>query len=271
MMRKRRVSSVRDKTAARAERLARHAERQDRRSIGRQEQRGPRVRRDHGATRDRLLDAGRVLFARDGFHKTTVREIAAEAGANLAAVSYHFRDKLGLYQEIVKGVIEATRDFSDATMRPPTGLTTEARIEHYIRTSLERMSQPDPGMLWIHQLMRHEMMNPSPAFLIIIEQGIAPRLRYLGTLVAEILGCPASDADVGFCVASIQAQCLFHLKDPMRRVAYAGWDIVDVDLDRLTRHIVAFSLAGIRAIGSTRARGTPAAQPRKSTSRAGGP
>jgi AcrR family transcriptional regulator len=267
-MRKRGGASVRDKVDVRAEMLARHAERRERRAVGRQAQRELRERRDHGATRDRLLDAGRLLFARDGFHKTTVREIAAEAGANLAAVSYHFRDKLGLYQEIAKGVIEATRDFSDASMRP-TDVTPEARIEHYIRTNLERMSQHDPKLLWIQQLMRHEMMNPSPLFPVIIEQGIAPRLRYLGSLVAEILGCPESDPDVGFCVASIQSQCLFHLRDPMRRLAYAGWEIVDLDLDRVTKHIVEFSLAGVRAIGATKARASQAGRPRKAVPKTG--
>ena len=46
-------------------------------------------------TKQRLLDAAERLFAQDGF-KTSLRAVTAKAGANLAAVSYHFgsKDKL---------------------------------------------------------------------------------------------------------------------------------------------------------------------------------
>jgi AcrR family transcriptional regulator len=47
-------------------------------------------------TRDRLLAEGWRLFSERGFEATSVRDITAAAGANLAAVSYHFggKDKL---------------------------------------------------------------------------------------------------------------------------------------------------------------------------------
>lgn len=53
------------------------------------------------ATRRRLLDAGREAFARQGFAGARVEAIAREAGVNKALISYHFRGKRGLYQEIL--------------------------------------------------------------------------------------------------------------------------------------------------------------------------
>ena len=53
-------------------------------------------------TRARLLDAAAALFAEQGFHGTTVREIADRAGVNLAAGNYHFGSKRALYLEVLR-------------------------------------------------------------------------------------------------------------------------------------------------------------------------
>ncbi len=45
------------------------------------------------STKDRILDAAERLFAEKGFAQTSLRDITAEAGVNLAAVNYHFQSK----------------------------------------------------------------------------------------------------------------------------------------------------------------------------------
>ena len=44
-------------------------------------------------TKDRLMDAAEKLFARRGFHGTSLREITGAAKADLALVNYHFGGK----------------------------------------------------------------------------------------------------------------------------------------------------------------------------------
>jgi len=60
------------------------------------------VRRADGErTRQRLLEVALPLFAERGFAGTSVRQIAMAAGANVAAIAYHFGDKQGLYEAVV--------------------------------------------------------------------------------------------------------------------------------------------------------------------------
>lgn len=64
---------------------------------------GPRTRRsrDAQATRRDLLDAARRRFAVLGYENTTVRDIAADAGVNLALINRYFGSKEGLLQAVL--------------------------------------------------------------------------------------------------------------------------------------------------------------------------
>jgi AcrR family transcriptional regulator len=53
-------------------------------------------------TKTKILDAAEKLFAREGFHATSLRMLTSEAEVNLAAVNYHFGSK----EELIKAVIE---------------------------------------------------------------------------------------------------------------------------------------------------------------------
>jgi len=52
--------------------------------------------------RDRLIEAARELFARDGFDAASVRDITARAHANLGAITYHFGSKEALYHAVIE-------------------------------------------------------------------------------------------------------------------------------------------------------------------------
>ena len=63
-------------------------------------------RRDAAATRQLLLDAARQRFAREGYAATTVREIADDAGVNVALISRYFESKEGLFEACLAAVVE---------------------------------------------------------------------------------------------------------------------------------------------------------------------
>lgn len=53
-------------------------------------------------TREKILDAARVLFADLGYEGTSVREIAKKAEVNVASVNYYFNSKENLFLEVMK-------------------------------------------------------------------------------------------------------------------------------------------------------------------------
>lgn len=57
--------------------------------------------RDAQATRERLVAAARKAFSERGFERTTVREIAADAGVNPALINRYFGGKEELFAEAV--------------------------------------------------------------------------------------------------------------------------------------------------------------------------
>ena len=55
------------------------------------------------AVRDRLLAGAAELFTRKGYNGTTVREIVAFAGVTKPVLYYYFRNKEGIYIELIRG------------------------------------------------------------------------------------------------------------------------------------------------------------------------
>ncbi len=209
------------------------------------------------ATRERLLEVATRLFAERGFSKVTVREICREARANLAAVNYHFADKLGLYEEVVHAVILDVRRRSDVTMQAPEGSAAEEKLRHYVRAQLQLIAGPDERPSDAQKLLTHEMADPTPAFELIFDQAIMPRVRYLRDIVAELLGCPNTDPRVRHCVISIQSHYFFYTPNPIRARVFPNEDLgTPAWIEETANHITEFSLAGIRAIAQSPRDGT---------------
>src|ERR1700687_1290880 len=201
-------------------------------------------------TRQRVLEAAAHLFALRGFQKVTIRTICTAAHANVAAVNYHFGDKLGLYREVMEMAIAVMQETTAAATRAGRG-GPAARLRAHIRVYLQHLLG-NGGDTWLHRVMARELADPTPALDAIVDQAVRPRVEYLCGLVGELLDRPATDTRVRECVASIQAQCVMALPNPIgdrlhRRVRRTPADIV-----RLADHIAEFSLAGIPAVGLRR-------------------
>ncbi len=54
------------------------------------------------ATRKRILDTATYLFARLGYHKTTIQDIAYHIGMTTGAVFHHYKSKTDILEEVVE-------------------------------------------------------------------------------------------------------------------------------------------------------------------------
>src|SRR5438105_621692 len=53
-------------------------------------------------SREALLSAAKIVFAKKGYAAATVKELADAAGVNVSLVSYYFEGKEGLYRTILE-------------------------------------------------------------------------------------------------------------------------------------------------------------------------
>jgi TetR/AcrR family transcriptional regulator, regulator of cefoperazone and chloramphenicol sensitivity len=208
-------------------------------------------------TRARVLDAAKRLFGERGFKKVTVRDICRAARANVAAVNYHFGDKLGLYREVLQSATDSMRATNDAAREAGKGQPPEEELRRYISVFLHRVLPPSSEA--VHRLITRELNDPTPALDTLVEQGVRPRVEYLSGVIARILGCDPGDHRVIRCVASIQAQAVAYFPNPIAARLGFPFAPTPAEIDKAAHHIATFSIAGVRAVGRS-----PKSDPRAS-------
>ncbi len=208
----------------------------------------------------RLLDAGVELFARRGFHGTSIRDIAERAGVNVAAGHYHYGSKEGLYLAVLRaqfaevrsqlerrGVAPAGPALRRASRRDLVGLL-EARITGMVELLLGPPPAPHGA------LMLREMCDPTDAMPIIVAEFIAPQTRQMEQLVARLIPGAGREA-VTQIVYSIVGQILFYrFTMPMQLLMRRETKYPRGFARKAARHIAAFSMHAIDAAGGGRKR-----------------
>lgn len=61
---------------------------------------------DKSSTEEKIKEAARIVFTRKGYSATRTRDIAAEAGLNLALLNYYFRSKEKLFAIIMEEKVQ---------------------------------------------------------------------------------------------------------------------------------------------------------------------
>jgi AcrR family transcriptional regulator len=197
-------------------------------------------------TKVRLIEAAGEEFASKGYDSARIRTICERAGANVAAVNYHFGDKEQLYVETVLDAHRCGLDTSDAAAALPPALADQLRcfIHHFLSRVLA-INHPEN---WRHRLTLREMLDPTSASDVLIREAIRPKFERLQGILRQF--CPdADERKLNALAFSVIGQCMYYrMGRPIAERLIGPDSFGSLDLDFLTDHITSFCLA---ALGSS--------------------
>jgi TetR/AcrR family transcriptional regulator, regulator of cefoperazone and chloramphenicol sensitivity len=174
-------------------------------------------RTDGAEARQLLLHAALRLFSEKGFSKTSTREIALAAGANIGAISYYFGDKAGLYRAAFTEPLGCAHEDSGLFDRPDFSLRQS--LQAFISSFLAPMKQ---GEL-VQQCTRlhfREMLEPTGLWREEIDNAIKPAHVALVALLGRHLGVQQADDGLhrlAFSIAGLALQ-LFLTRDCVQAI-----------------------------------------------------
>jgi AcrR family transcriptional regulator len=152
------------------------------------------LRSDGQEARNRLLDAALTLFADKGFAKTSTREIALAAHANIASISYYFGDKEGLY----RAVFEDPRNnpqIDPAQVAACDSRGIRSTIEFMLRNFVEPLKAGEQARQCM-KLHFREMVEPTGMWQAEIDNNIKPAHAALTQALARHLGEVEPDDEI---------------------------------------------------------------------------
>ncbi len=162
-------------------------------------------RSDGEQSRERLLHAATRLFGEQGFSKTSTREIAQAAGANVAAISYYFGDKAGLYQACF-AVICTPSDDNIALFEQPHFTLREALHGYYMQMVAPLLAGGDADAML--RLFYREMLEPTGIWQQVISVNILPEHAALVRVLCHHLGVEQADDGVQRLAYAVSAMCV---------------------------------------------------------------
>lgn len=163
-------------------------------------------------TRNALLEAALLCFAKYGREAASIRLVASMAGRNSSLIAYHFGSKEGLHREVVRYVLtHLTAPF------PPEGFPLGSghdRLRAYIcwlLSDLARVHQSrDPRWVAARRILLSELHFPHPETRDLLAEHLDAPTRELRAILREIR--PDLDgSEVAFWGFIVQGCCLVPL------------------------------------------------------------
>ncbi len=177
-----------------------------------------------------------------------MRAICELAGANIAAVNYHFGDKEKLYLEVLRFTQEQALEKYPTDLGLRKEASAQLRLKAFICSFLFRIFDEGP-IAWHGKLMSREMIEPSAALDALVKEKIRPQAAQLSAIIRELLGPGAKPQQVQLCGLSVVSQCLFyHHCRPVVSRLFPEQKFSRPDIEDLAEHIASFSLAAMKQL-----------------------
>lgn len=153
----------------------------------------PPRRRDAQATRAAILEAAKTQFATLGYDRAALREIAAEAGADVALIKRYFGGKEGLFTEALRDSIRTDR-FKD---------WRRSSFPRDVATMMAGASGADDPRTQSFQFLLRAATSPTTAPLLNVavqERFLEPIREWLGGDDARVRARVLAATYIGFLV-----------------------------------------------------------------------
>lgn len=163
--------------------------------------------------KQRLLEAGMILFADNGFNGTSTRDLCKLANVNVSSIPYYFESKKGLYNAVLKQLANTFKKNMQGflekvnTNKPITPQEAKELILIYINHHVELIMGPQlKGNTPL--LIIRENLNPSAGYEILYDTILNDLYSCLCNLIGIIKGLETSNEEVVFCSNTILGQVL---------------------------------------------------------------
>lgn len=202
-------------------------------------------------TRAQLIEVAGQVFSDRGFDGATGQDICRRAGVHTAAIVYHFGGMEGLYRAVLE---EARRRLlTTEAIAAAVKLESDPRrqLEAFLGLIVHAVTSP-VAQTWAGRLFGREFVTPSTVFGNSHDRTLAARAKMLKSIVSRLTGRPPDDPVVERGCISTMAPCALLLlvnRGKLKRMMPS----LNLDADsapQLTRHLVDFALAGLRAISA---------------------
>ena len=201
-------------------------------------------------TRAAILDTAERLFATSGFEATSLREITAEAGANLGAVNYHFKSKDGLILAVLRRMFHPVNQRRLALLseleNAPKPPSIEAILEALFRPPLELISRPGESGWFFPRLLTYCITQPGSYLKPLVEEEFAAKTRKFYAALQRV--CPElGKAEVRWRLHLSIGAFIHTAGNPeLFEIISEGMCKVN-DPEAVLRQVVTFCAAGFRA------------------------
>jgi AcrR family transcriptional regulator len=135
----------------------------------------------------KIVDAAEMLLARDGWANVSVRAVAAQAGVNLSAVSYHFGSFKALRTEVLARRLiplneERQQTLEELQQRKAKPSLNEI-LHAYLDPLLKLSSSSDAGARAFLLVLVRNSIEPSEEYLSIVGNELS---RHTGAFVEAV-------------------------------------------------------------------------------------
>jgi len=202
-------------------------------------------------SRERILDAGEKLFARDGFHAVTVRAITREAGCDVALAHYYFGTKRALFDAVFLRRAEIlNRDRIASIDRYMDAAGPAATVEGIIAAFIDPVMDiwQDGGPGWTHYFALVAQVNNTPQW------GGETMARYFDPVIQRLIRAlrqvmpAARDEDLYWCYQFLSGTLTLAFAQTGRIDRLSDGLCRSTDVAAVRRRMPPYVAAGFRAV-----------------------